>query len=121
MAQADANLALAKSTSERWVDLLKTASVSEQETAEKQADFELKKANLEAARANLHRLEDLKSFARVTAPFAGTITARDTDIGQLISGGQWPLVVPARADESVARVCARAADVVARRGAGAEG
>jgi membrane fusion protein, multidrug efflux system len=87
VAQADANLALAKSTSERWVDLLKTASVSEQETAEKQADYELKKANLEAARANLHRLEDLKSFARVTAPFAGTITARDTDVGQLITAG----------------------------------
>jgi membrane fusion protein (multidrug efflux system) len=87
VAQADANLTLAKSTSERWVDLLKTASVSEQETAEKQADYELKKANLEAARANLHRLEDLKSFARVTAPFAGTITARDTDVGQLITAG----------------------------------
>ncbi len=85
VAQADANLALAKSTSERWVDLLKTSSVSEQETAEKQADFALKKANLEAARANLHRLEDLKSFARVTAPFAGTVTTRDTDVGQLIS------------------------------------
>jgi len=87
VAQADANLALAKSTSERWADLLTTSSVSEQETAEKQADFALKKANLEAARANLHRLEDLKSFARVTAPFAGTITARDTDIGQLIVAG----------------------------------
>jgi membrane fusion protein, multidrug efflux system len=87
VAQADANLKLAKSTSERWVDLLKTSSVSEQETAEKQADFELKKANLEAANANLHRLQDLKSFARVTAPFAGTITARDTDVGQLITAG----------------------------------
>jgi RND family efflux transporter MFP subunit len=87
VAQADANLALAKSTSERWADLLKTSSVSEQETAEKQADFELKKADLEAAHANLHRLEDLKSFARVTAPFAGTITARDTDVGQLITAG----------------------------------
>jgi RND family efflux transporter MFP subunit len=91
VAQADANLALAKSTSERWADLLKTSSVSEQEAAEKQADFELKKANLEAAQANLHRLADLKSFARVTAPFAGTITARDTDVGQLITAasGRW--------------------------------
>jgi membrane fusion protein, multidrug efflux system len=87
VAQADANLTLAKSTSERWVDLLKTASVSEQETAEKQADYELKKANLEAAHANLHRLEDLKSFASVTAPFSGTITTRDTDVGQLITAG----------------------------------
>ncbi len=85
--QADASLTLAKSTAERWVDLLKTASVSEQETAEKQADYALKKANLEAARANLHRLQDLKSFARVIAPFAGTITTRDTDVGQLITAG----------------------------------
>jgi len=87
VSQADANLALAKSTAERWADLLKTASVSEQESAEKQADYALKKADLEAARANLHRLEDLKSFARVTAPFAGTITTRDTDVGQLINAG----------------------------------
>jgi len=87
VAQSDANLALAKSTSERWADLLKTASVSEQEAAEKSADYELKKADLEAARANLHRLEDLKSFSRVTAPFAGTITVRDTDVGQLITAG----------------------------------
>lgn len=87
VAQADASLALAKTTAERWADLLKTASVSEQENAEKQADYELKKADLEAAKANLHRLEDLKSFARVTAPFAGTITARETDVGQLITAG----------------------------------
>lgn len=85
--QAKANLNLAKSTAERWADLLKTASVSEQETAEKEADYELKKADLEAADANLRRLQDLKSFARVTAPFAGTITVRDTDVGQLITAG----------------------------------
>lgn len=87
VAQADASLTLAKTTAERWADLLKTASVSDQENAEKQADYELKKADLEAAKANLHRLEDLKSFARVTAPFAGTITARETDVGQLITAG----------------------------------
>jgi RND family efflux transporter MFP subunit len=67
--------------------LLKTASVSEQETAEKQSDLELKKANLDAALANLHRLEELKTFASVTAPFDGTITARRTDVGQLITAG----------------------------------
>ncbi len=87
VAQAEAALALAETTSKRWTDLLKTASVSEQETAEKQADYTLKQANLEASRANLRRLEDLKSFDRVTAPFAGTITARETDVGQLITAG----------------------------------
>jgi RND family efflux transporter MFP subunit len=87
VSQAEAALALAKTTATRWAELLKTASVSEQEAAEKQADLELKTANLEAARANVRRLEDLQSFESVRAPFAGTITARETDVGQLISAG----------------------------------
>jgi len=87
LAQTDAALALAKITADRWADLLKTSSVSEQENAEKQADFKLKTATVDAARANVHRLEELVSFARVTAPFAGTITARNTDVGDLIVAG----------------------------------
>ena len=87
LAESDAALALAKTTADRWADLLKTSSVSEQENAEKQADFKLKTATVEAARANVHRLEQLVSFARVTAPFAGTITARNTDVGDLIVAG----------------------------------
>src|SRR5256885_4921140 len=86
-AQAEAGLALAKTTATRWSQLLKTASVSEQETAEKQADLALKTATVEAARANVRRLEELKSFASVVAPFAGIITARRTDVGQLITAG----------------------------------
>ena len=88
--QAKAALNLAKITSDRWTDLLKTASVSEQETAEKQSDYVLKQADVEAAQANVQRLEDLKSFDRVTAPFDGTVTARNTDIGQLISADSGP-------------------------------
>ncbi len=87
LAESEAALALAKTTAERWADLLKTASVSEQENAEKQADFKLKSATVEAQRANVHRLEQLQAFERVTAPFAGTITARDTDVGDLIMAG----------------------------------
>lgn len=87
LAQAEAQLALAKTTAQRWIELLKTASVSEQETAEKKADLDLKAATVEAARANVHRLEDLQSFAKVTAPFDGVITARNTDVGQLIVAG----------------------------------
>jgi RND family efflux transporter MFP subunit len=85
--QALAARDLAKITADRWTELLKTASVSEQETAEKKSDAVLKQANVEAARANLQRLEDLKKFDRVTAPFAGVVTARNTDIGQLIAAG----------------------------------
>ena len=87
LAQAQASLSLAKTTAERWTELLKTASVSEQETAEKVADNQVGEANLKAAQANLNRLQQLKIFDSVTAPFDGTITARNTDIGQLINAG----------------------------------
>lgn len=87
LAQAEATLGLSKVTAARWADLLKTASVSEQDNAEKQADFKLKTAAAEAARAEVRRLEKLKSFARITAPFAGTITVRNIDEGDLIAAG----------------------------------
>jgi RND family efflux transporter MFP subunit len=88
--QSTAARDLAKITADRWTELLKTASVSDQETAEKKSDYVLKQANVEAARANLQRLQDLKSFDTVTAPFDGVITARNTDIGQLIASGSGP-------------------------------
>lgn len=85
--QAVAARDLAKITADRWTELLKTASVSDQETAEKKSDYVLKQANVEAAQANVQRLEDMKNFDRVTAPFDGVVTVRNTDIGQLISAG----------------------------------
>lgn len=88
--QAVAARDLAHITADRWTELLKTASVSEQETAEKKSDYVLKQANVEAARANVQRLEDIKKFDNVTAPFDGVITVRNTDIGQLITAGSGP-------------------------------
>lgn len=85
--QAEAALGLSKLTAERWAGLLKTASVSEQENAEKQADFKLKAAYAAAARAEVHRLEKLEAYTRITAPFGGTITARNIDSGDLIVAG----------------------------------
>ncbi|HSH95996.1 MAG TPA: efflux RND transporter periplasmic adaptor subunit [Roseimicrobium sp.] len=85
VAQAEAALALAKTTAARWASLLKSASVSEQESAEKQADLALKIATLDASRANVRRLENLQGFSKVTAPFDGVITARKTDVGALVS------------------------------------
>jgi RND family efflux transporter MFP subunit len=87
LAQAEAALGLAKTTADRWAELLKTSSVSEQEAAEKKADLELKTANVEAARANVRRLQELESFSHIKAPFSGTITARGVDVGQLIVAG----------------------------------
>lgn len=90
LAQSEAALGLSKITAERYAELVKSASVSEQENAEKQADLKLKSANVAAATANVRRLERLQGFGRVTAPFAGTITARKTDVGELVaaSGGK---------------------------------
>ena len=87
LAQAEAALGLSKITAARWTDLLLTASVSEQDNAEKQADFKFKTASAESARAEVRRLEKLRSFARITAPFAGTITVRNIDEGDLIVAG----------------------------------
>ena len=87
LAQSEASLALARITTDRYTELLKSASVSEQETAEKQADFAVRSATVKAGRANVRRLEQLQSFARVTAPFAGVITQRKTDVGDLITAG----------------------------------
>jgi RND family efflux transporter MFP subunit len=84
---AQANLHLATSTDNRWQELLKTASVSEQEAVEKAAGRETAAASVEAARANVRRLEELVSFQRVVAPFAGTITIRAVDVGDLIVAG----------------------------------
>jgi membrane fusion protein (multidrug efflux system) len=88
LAQAQAALALARITAARWAELLKTSSVSEQEAAEKQADLALKTATVDAASANVRRLQELESFTHVIAPFAGTITARTSDLGDLISPGK---------------------------------
>jgi len=84
---SQANLHLAQVTDDRWQTLLKTASVSEQAAAEKSAARETAAASVEADRANMRRLQELVSFQRVVAPFAGTITLRSTDIGYLIVAG----------------------------------
>jgi RND family efflux transporter MFP subunit len=85
LAQAEAALVLAKKTSERWAALLKSSDVSDQEAAEKLADYKLKAASVEASKAALRRLDDMLAFTRVTAPFDGIVTARNTDLGDLIT------------------------------------
>jgi RND family efflux transporter MFP subunit len=85
LAQAEAAFGLSQKTAARWSELLKSSSVSEQEAAEKSADLALKSATRDAAQAGVRRLEDLQSFQHVTAPFAGTVVARFTDVGALIA------------------------------------
>lgn len=87
LATAEANYQLAQSTAERWKELVATDSVSKQETDEKIGDLAAKKAIVESGRANVKRLEQLHAFGKIYAPFAGVITVRNTDVGQLIDAG----------------------------------
>ncbi len=85
--QAQANLDLAKTTADRWQNLLKSDGVSQQEVDQNVSAYKARQADLEAAVANVDRLKYLQSFQRVTAPFAGVVTARNVDIGALIADG----------------------------------
>jgi RND family efflux transporter MFP subunit len=86
-ATAEANYKFAQSTAVRWEALLKTDSVSKQEADEKRNDMAARKANLEASRYNVMRLEKTQSFKRIYAPFDGVVTARNVDVGTLIDAG----------------------------------
>jgi RND family efflux transporter MFP subunit len=86
-ATSQANLNLSKITADRYAGLLKTDSVSKQESDNAAGDFEAKQAALQSAQANVKRLEELQSFQQIYAPFAGVITARNTDVGALINSG----------------------------------
>jgi RND family efflux transporter MFP subunit len=86
-ATAEANYQIAKVTAERWTALLKTHSVSEQVSQQDVAAMKADRAALAAAQANVQRLEELKSYERVDAPFSGVITARNVDAGALINAG----------------------------------
>jgi RND family efflux transporter MFP subunit len=84
---SEANLSLAKITADRYVGLLKTDSVSKQDTDNAEANFAAQKATVQSMEANVKRLEELQSFEKIYAPFTGVITARRTDIGALIDSG----------------------------------
>jgi RND family efflux transporter MFP subunit len=84
---AQANYSLAQSTATRYQALLGREAVSRQETDDKVGDRQAKKAVMDAAAANMKRLENLQGFQKVYAPFDGMITARNIDIGSLINAG----------------------------------
>jgi RND family efflux transporter MFP subunit len=84
---AEANLHLATTTAARWQHLLESDSVSHQETDQAVSDFHSKQALVNSSKANVERLEQLQAFERVSAPFDGVVTARNTDIGALVQAG----------------------------------
>ena len=82
-----AQAGLAGITAKRWTALRDQNAVSLQSTDEKTHDLTAKSSAAVAAKANLDRLNALKSFLTLVAPFAGVVTARNTDIGALIDAG----------------------------------
>jgi RND family efflux transporter MFP subunit len=84
---ATANLNLSQITASRYADLIKQDAVSQQETDNAVSDFASKNTLVKSAQANVDRLKQLVSFEKVYAPFDGVVTARNTDIGQLIDSG----------------------------------
>lgn len=82
-----AKLQLAQVTAARWKRLLTQDAVSAQESDEKTDDMAVKTALVKAAQANVNRLQAMEAFKQLTAPFDGIVTARKTDIGDLIVAG----------------------------------
>jgi len=94
LAQAEADLATAKAnaklsqiTATRFTNLLKSDAVSTQDTDNAVSDLAAKRTVVQSAQANVDRLKQMVAFEKIYAPFDGIITARNTDIGQLIDSG----------------------------------
>ncbi len=86
-AQAASGLELARSTADRWEALRKKDVVSQQELDERRSAVAQATSNVAAADANVQRLKQTEGFKRVVAPFAGVITRRNVDVGDLIDAG----------------------------------
>ena len=87
LATAEANLKLAEITKNRYQGLLKTHAVSQQDVDNAVGTYNANKAIVQANQANVRELETMQSFEKIYAPFDGVITARNTDIGDLINSG----------------------------------
>jgi RND family efflux transporter MFP subunit len=87
LATVQANQKIAKVTADRWRHLRNSDSVSKQDADQRVSLADSADAQVNAAQANVQRLRELAGFERVLAPFDGVVTARNTDIGQLINAG----------------------------------
>lgn len=87
LASAKANASQAATTAKRWQSLLGSDSVSRQEVEERTNDLTAKNAAVKASQANVDRIQSLKTYTRITAPFDGVVTTRNTDVGALINVG----------------------------------
>ena len=87
LAQANANLEIARISADRWQNLRKSDSVSQQDTDVRVATWHARQADVQAATANLQRLKEMANFKNLAAPFPGIVTARAFDAGTLITAG----------------------------------
>lgn len=87
LATATAKQGVAKTSADRWSRLLAKNAVSQQETDEKTGDYVERSADVQAAKADVDRLQALEAFKRIVAPFDGVVTARTAHMGALVAAG----------------------------------
>jgi membrane fusion protein, multidrug efflux system len=87
LASQEASASLSEATLARRKSLIASNFVSMQEIDERSADLSNKKAAVKSGQANVERLEALARYKKITVPFDGIVTARDTDVGALINAG----------------------------------
>jgi RND family efflux transporter MFP subunit len=92
--QAKSQLDFARTTTDRFSALASSGVVSKQQTDQYSSEYEVRQANLEAAHAatgsadaNVRRIEELRAFGTITAPFDGVVTMRSAEVGQLVVPG----------------------------------
>lgn len=90
LAQVVATGELTRSTLERWKSMMAQGAATQQEFDEKQAAYNANQAGQASARANIERLSELKRFGNLIAPFGGVVTARNVDVGALVSPSTGP-------------------------------
>jgi membrane fusion protein (multidrug efflux system) len=88
--QAKASLALAQNEADRWIAMVATHAVSQQDADARIAARNGAQANYDAAEANVGRLVDLEMFKEIRAPYAGMITNRNLEVGTLVGSGPGP-------------------------------
>jgi RND family efflux transporter MFP subunit len=85
VATAQSNAAIAKVTADRYQGLIAQNAVSQQDTDNAAAQLRASNTQVASAQANVKRIQELQSFERIEAPFDGVITARNLDVGQLVT------------------------------------
>lgn len=90
LATAMANLKLAEITKNRYLDLLKTNAVSQQDADNAAGAYNANNSIVQANQANVRQLETMQSFEKIYAPFDGIVTVRNVDVGDLINSGSAP-------------------------------